>query len=166
MLDLAFPDTRQFRLSWNEHRVLGRGLREHIRKEKLSSAFASKREWREALEAGEIWTLQTDAQYAASSFFRLAHAAGRYIPETFRDTTPSLPRSDHGLILSYDVSESRPWRLEFRPEQRHDRIVLVGMNFHSVLNRAFELNLERARCVSERFAEMTDSEPTLIQTIH
>lgn len=165
MLDLAFPDARQFVLSRNAHRAVGLGLREFIRDENLRRAFASRHDLRTSLETGEIWTLQSDERRASSSFVGLLRATGRHIPDMFDGVTPPLPRNDYGLVLSYDISQSRPWRLEYRAEQRNDLRVLRGLSFRDVLQRALELDCHRALSVAQRFVAM-DIEQDIVPAIH
>ena len=165
MLDLVFPSARQFCISRNYHRALGLGLREYIRKERLRTAFCSRSDLRTTLETGEIWTMRSDDLRASSSFVGLLRAVGRDVPDDFEGVTPPLPRNDYGLVLSYDTSQSRPWRLEYRAEQRNDLKVLWGLTFRAVLQRALELDCERALSISQSFAAM-DCEYDVVRVVH
>lgn len=158
MLEQVFPTGERFKLTRNEHRGLGMSVSAYIRREHLTRAFASRHELRKALGLGEVWTMQSDETRASSSFVDLLRRAGREIPPMFDEVTPPLPRHDFGLILSYDIVREKPWELEYRSETRHRITILRGLTFQAVLQRALDLDSERARSTAEALLNMYHSE--------
>lgn len=156
MLDHALPDAGRFRLSRNEFRALGIGMRAYVRRDGLASAFNTRRDLRASLDTGEIWVMESDEIRAASSFVSLLRFAGSPIPARFDGVTPPLPRHDYGLILNFDSSRTRPWTLEYYAEQRNDRVVLSAMTFLAVLKRSLALTYERALSAAHSVSAMED----------